>query len=124
MNQHQENGTGGKPPEVYVSIVSLRLRSPLLLPRFWWFTLRSLRQARKAEGNLSAQINRIDGAYHSLTVWRDRAAMLAFMRHGAHAQAMRGFPWSGQGRVAGFSGAHAPAWADVPAIMRSRGRPV
>ena len=110
------------PLRVHVSITALRVGSPILLPLFWWHTLRAARQARTAEGNLSFDLRRLDGAYHTLSVWRDRAAMLAYVRSGAHRVAVLGFPWNAMGRVAGFEADTAPAWDDVPDLLFQYGR--
>ncbi|MGR6743549.1 hypothetical protein, partial [Aeromonas veronii] len=37
---------------IYVSMTGFRPRGALQLPRFWWRTVRSLAQARRAPGNL------------------------------------------------------------------------
>lgn len=60
----------------------------------------------------------------TLTVWTDRAAMPAFLHSPAHRRATAGFPFAGKGRVAGFAAARAPNRADVPALLRTRGRGV
>lgn len=108
----------------HVSITGLRLRHAGLAPVFWWHAVSSMAQARAAEGNLSAQARRIDGVHHTVSVWRDREAMLAYLRSGPHLRAMRLFPRIATGRVAGFVAATAPDWGSVPAILQARGRAV
>ena len=110
--------------EVYVSITGLRLKQAWHGPVFWLHAARAMMQARKAPGNLSADARRIGGVHHTVSVWRDREAMRAYLRSGAHLQAMRVFPQIATGAVAGFAAAAAPDWADVPAILQSRGRGV
>ena len=107
---------------VYVSITALRVGSPFLLPVFWWHTLRAVRQARAAQGNLSVDLRRIGDAWHTLTVWRDRAAMLGYVQSGAHLRAMRDYPWASNGTVAGFPAEAAPGWGEVPALLSRHGR--
>lgn len=110
------------PTEYYISITGLRLRHWTMTPRFWWHAMGAMMQARAAEGNLSAQARTINGVHHTVSVWQDRDAMLRYLRSGAHLRAMRVFPRIATGAVAGFSAPDAPAWADVPAILKDRGR--
>lgn len=109
-------------PPFYVSITALRIGSPMLVPLFWWHTLRAARQARVAEGNLSVDQRRIGDAWHTLSVWRDRAAMLSYVQSGAHRTAVRGYPWAAMGRVAGFAAHAVPGWREVPDLLRRQGR--
>jgi hypothetical protein len=111
-------------PSLHVSITALRVDNPLRLPAFWWHTFRSIRQARTAPGNLLVAMRFMNGAYHTLTVWENRAAMVHFMRSGAHRRAMADLPSTSMGRVAGFAAERAPDWADVPALLGIRGRDV
>ncbi|MEL6963932.1 MAG: hypothetical protein AAFO01_14355 [Pseudomonadota bacterium] len=108
----------------YVSITGLRLRNGLYAPLFWWYAMRSMHQARLAAGNVSAEARTIDGVHHTLSVWESRAAMLAYLRCGAHRQAIRNFPRIATGKVLGMITSDVPAWADVPLLWRERGRHV
>jgi hypothetical protein len=111
-------------PGFHVSITGLRLRRPWHAPVFWWHAIRAMAQARAAAGNLSAEARTIAGVHHTVSVWQNRASMLAYLRSGAHVQAMRRFPRIATGRVAGFAAPAAPDWAVVPALLRDRGRTV
>jgi hypothetical protein len=74
---------------VTVSITRLRLRSPRFLLPFIAYALLSERQARRAAGNLAADVTRDShGAYWTRTVWRDNQSMRAFMMSGMHRRAM------------------------------------
>ena len=95
---------------VHVSITGLTLHSWIHTPRFLWFAQFALRQARTADGNISADVRTVDGVHHTLTIWRDRKAMLVFMRSDAHAKAMRALPSLGMGRTLGYAADHAPDW--------------
>lgn len=114
--------SGTAPQPGHISITALRVESPLLLPRFWWHTLRALRAARTAPGNLSVAARQLGALHCTVTLWTDRDAMRAFMRGDAHRAAMTGTPFAGSGRVAGYAGTRAPDWADVLAILQARGR--
>ncbi|MCR9255696.1 MAG: hypothetical protein NXI16_06320 [Alphaproteobacteria bacterium] len=110
---------------VYVSITGFVIRSgPLPRLRFWWYAVRSMTQARAADGNISAEARAIDGVQHTLTVWRDKAAMRAYLTAGAHKQAMRVHHDLGWGKVYGYAAETPPAWDDVPRLWRAHGREV
>ena len=87
---------------VYVSVTGFRPKAGIHFVRFWWHTLRSLAQARRAPGNIEVSARRINGTYHTMTVWTDEASMVAFVRSGAHRRAMRNFRAFGSGRTHGF----------------------
>jgi len=73
-----------------VSITRLRLRSWLFLLMFAWYTLRSSRQAARAEGNLGLKLLRDRcNTFWTSTLWTGEAAMKMFMTLGAHGKAMR-----------------------------------
>ena len=107
---------------MYISITGLKLKGPLSAPRFWWHALRSMAQARKAPGIISVDARLIDGVHHTLTVWQDRAPMLAYLRSGAHLQAMRAFHGIATGAVMGYEADTPPTWEELPALWRDRGR--
>ncbi len=94
---------------VYVSMTGFRPVGTAL-PRFWWHTLRSLAQARRAPGNLHVMANRIGDYYHTLTVWTDEASMRAFLTAGAHRLAMKTFRAIGSGKTYGFRSEAVPEW--------------
>lgn len=98
---------------MHVSITGFRAHSVFAMPRFWWHAIRSMHQARRAEGVLHVEAGTVDGIQHTLTAWRDRAAMLDFLRSGAHLQAMQAFPQIGSGFGFGFSAEQMPAFRAV-----------
>ena len=110
----------------FVSITRLRLRSWWYVPGFVWHALRSRRQAAAAPGNLAtAVLNEARRTFWTRTVWRDEAAMLAFMRSGAHRQAMRHLPeWCDEASVAHWQQAspEPPCWMEVHRRMQRDGR--
>jgi hypothetical protein len=95
---------------MYVSMTGLRPASALQLPRFWWHSLRSMAQARRAPGNLEATAKKVGPYYHTMTVWTDRASMRAFLAVGAHLQAMKSFRAIGNGKTWGFDSEAMPDW--------------
>lgn len=107
---------------VYVSITGLRVKSPTRLPLFIWHAVRSMQQAKSAAGNLGAEARRIDGVYHTLTVWENRPAMLVYLRSGPHLAAMRAFPAIGTGYAFGFDTDVPPAWEEIAGLWQTEGR--
>jgi quinol monooxygenase YgiN len=72
-----------------VSITRLHIRSWRYFIPFMLYTIRSLRQAKAAEGNLHASVMRDrHNAFWTRTLWKSEEAMKAFMLSGAHRQAM------------------------------------
>ena len=109
---------------MYISITGLKLNGPLSVPRFWWHALRSMAQAQRAAGNISAEAKQINGIHHTLTVWTDKAAMRVYLVAGAHGEAMKAFRSVATGAVLGYEAEAAPAWSEVHDIWRTRGRQV
>ncbi len=59
-------GEGSK----YVSITGLRLNHWRHWPRFAWHASRSMKQARAAEGCLSAEARSIGGMFYTVGLWQ------------------------------------------------------
>lgn len=72
-----------------VSVTRFRPRSLLSMPEFIFHTGRSMAQIRTSEGWLAGAVKRDDDqAFWTMTVWRDEAAMLAYVVGGAHGAAL------------------------------------
>jgi heme-degrading monooxygenase HmoA len=111
VHSHGERaGKDGLMAGVYVSMTGFRPKGATQLPRFWWHTLRSLAQARRAPGNLQLAMNRVGGYYHTLTIWRDETSMRAFLTSGAHRSAMKNFRTIGSGKTYGYVSEAHPGW--------------
>lgn len=110
--------------EVHVSITGLRVRRIRHIPSFWFHALRSMAQARRAPGNISATSRTINGVHHALSVWSDRAAMRAYLGSGPHLEAMRRFPGIATGKIVGYPADKVPHWSEVHAIWTTQGRVV
>jgi len=95
---------------VYISITGFRLIGWWHWPRFWWHTLRSIAQARRAHGNLRVEARIINGVHYTLTVWTDERAMRTFLTVGAHLGAMKAYRSLGSGRTLGFNAHRPPDW--------------
>ncbi len=108
-----------------ISITRLRLRSAWLFPPFAWHSFRSLRQARASDGCLAAAVNNFSGAFWTLTVWRDRAAMRGFMLGGAHRTAMPKLAkWCDEASLAHWDqdSAEMPSWVEGERRLELEGR--
>ena len=71
------------------AITRLRLRKLHLLPLFMLGALRSRRQALASDGCLAADVRMLGArVFWTRTLWGDTAAMLDFMRGGAHRTVM------------------------------------
>lgn len=109
---------------VYVSITGLRVRHFWQQPIFWRHAIASMVQARVAEGCLQAEARTINGIHHTRSVWRDRAAMLTYLRSGAHLKAMKLFSRIATGKTYGFETTEIPDWAEVHRLWQDHGREV
>lgn len=109
---------------VYVSITGLRVRHFWQKPVFWRHAIASMIQARAADGCLLAEARTIDGIHHTRSVWRDRAAMLAYLRAEAHLGAMQVFRRIATGKTYGFQTTRIPDWAEVHQLWHDHGREV
>lgn len=109
---------------VYVSITGLRLKGRRHTVRFWWHAVRSMMQAQRAEGNLSAEARTIHGVHHTLSVWASEAAMRRFLVAGAHRRAMKTYSAIATGKTLGFETDGVPEWDDVHGLWLTQGREV
>lgn len=64
-----------------------QLHSLKLYPRFFAVTYRATKQARGSDGLIHFKINPI--TLETLTLWKSRKAMMAYVTQGAHMEAMK-----------------------------------
>ncbi len=109
-----------------VSITRLRLRSFIYELPFIWHAVRSRLQAARADGHLAMDLRRSgDGVYWTMTLWRDIAAMRAFMGSGAHRRAMpKLMHWCDEASVAHWESDETtlPGWDEGKARLAREGR--
>ncbi|MEM8916831.1 MAG: DUF3291 domain-containing protein, partial [Pseudomonadota bacterium] len=98
---------------VYVSITGLKLKYPWSGVRFFWHASQSMGQAKSVDGNISAEARTINGVHHTLSVWRDKASMRAFLYSGAHGNAVKAFRSFATGMTFGFEAEKPPSWDEV-----------
>jgi hypothetical protein len=110
-----------------VSVTRLRIRSPLYLPLFLWHVYRSTRQLTRTKGFLSGRLlNEAEGAFWTVTVWEEAAAMQYYRNADAHRRAMpRIFDWCDEGSVVHWRQEESdlPDWQTLYHRMVSEGRP-
>jgi heme-degrading monooxygenase HmoA len=96
------------------------------LPEFIWRSVRSLSQARKADGCVAATVRNQPGlVFWTRTVWHDMEAMRAFMLSGAHRHAMpKMLNWCSEASLVHWESASdaLPAWEEAEERLRSEGR--
>ena len=111
----------------FVSITRLRVRSWRYLPAFILQSFRSARQAGRAAGNFTVSVLRdADLAFWTRTLWREEAAMRAFMLSGAHRRAMpRLLEWCDEAAVVHWNQdeLEPPSWPAAHRRLLQEGRP-
>ena len=106
----------------YISITGLELKRPWHVFRFYRHAAPSLRQAKRADGNLQTHVKTINGVHHTLTVWESRDAMRAFLISGPHKQAMKVFPAIATGKTFGYESDDVPDWDEVHRLWQEHGQ--
>jgi hypothetical protein len=108
------------------SITRLRVRSIRYVPEFLWRALLSVRQARNSDGCLFADVRReVKFTFWTRTLWRDEAAMRAFVTHGVHRKVMpKILDWCDEASLTHWQqeGDAPPDWPTAESWMRNEGR--
>ncbi|MBM7691573.1 heme-degrading monooxygenase HmoA [Peribacillus deserti] len=75
---------------MFISVTRLRLKGKRNLPAFIWYTVKSINQAKKAEGILYSSFNK-EGwhTYWTLTIWENNQSMKKYRNNGSHLKAMK-----------------------------------
>jgi hypothetical protein len=107
---------------VYVSITGLRLKKKWHVFKFYRYALPSLRQAKKAPGNIKSEVRSINGVQHTLTVWENKDAMREFLYAEPHRSAIKAFSSFASGKTFGFETETVPNWEEVHCMWRDFGR--
>lgn len=110
----------------FVSITRLRVRSWRYLPAFVVYSFRSVRQAKSAPGNISAETFKDAGpVFWTRSVWRDEASMRAFMTSGGHLRVMPHLlDWCDEAALVHWTqdSDELPAWPEAHRRMLAEGR--
>ena len=109
-----------------VSITRLRVRSWVYMPGFFLRSLRIVRQARNAPGNLAVKLLQDRRkTFWTATTWESEAAMRAFMLAAPHGPAMRKLlQWCNEASIVHWAQAAAelPSWLEAHQRMQREGR--
>jgi heme-degrading monooxygenase HmoA len=108
-----------------VAITRLRLRSVIFELPFIWHAVPSGSQAKRADGCMNTVLRRAAGAYWTMTMWRDAAAMRAYMTSGAHLKAMpKLIKWCDEAAVAHWQqdSTELPSWKEGEHRLAAEGR--
>jgi hypothetical protein len=110
-----------------VSVTRLRIRRWWYLPPFLVASLRSARQAARADGNLGAALLRdANRTYWTTTSWASEDAMKAFMHAAPHGAAMRKLlDWCDEAALTHWTqdDGTLPAWETAHSRLAREGRP-
>lgn len=107
------------------AVTRLRVRGFRFLPLFLLSAFRSIAQARRIEGCIAADMRTTGGrVFWTRTLWRDTAAMRAFMRSGGlHGYAMSKLQhWCDEASLADWEQDTLPEWSEAEARLRQSGR--
>ena len=112
----------------FVSITRLHIRSVRFMPGFALHALASLRQCKQANGFQDGSLlpdRKL--TFWTMTLWRDQAAMRAYMAGGAHVRAMpKLLHWCDEASIVHWTqddAAPPPSWDEADRRMRTQGRP-
>ena len=109
-----------------ISVTRLRLRSFRFLLPFIVYSLRSMGQAKRSPGNLTADAMRgQDGSFWTRSVWQDIESMRAFMTSGAHKQVMpKLLDWCDEAALVHWEqdSATLPEWGEAHRRLVTQGR--
>lgn len=73
-----------------ISVTRLHLRSLRFFPGFFWYTRRSISQAKRTPGNLGVRVRKTKGlAFWTLAMWRNHQAIRAFVPAAPHKKLCR-----------------------------------
>ena len=109
-----------------ISVTRLHLRSLRFFPGFFWYTRRSIRQAKRTPGNLGARVRKTKGlAFWTLAMWRGNQAIRAFVPASPHREAIQKLPhWCDEAAFADWEQetADCPSWATASEKLVATGR--
>jgi hypothetical protein len=109
-----------------ISVTRLHLRSLRFFPGFFWYTRRSIWQARRTAGNLGVRVRKTKGlAFWTLAMWRDNQAIRAFVPASPHKESMQKLPhWCDEAAFADWDQDTAdwPSWETASERLAATGR--
>lgn len=118
--QLQERLDSGAP--VWISVTGLRLKRFWYLPVFLRYALPARREALDAPGCHLVEARRINGVFHTLTVWNSRQDTREFASGGVHKLAVRAFSRYFTGHILGYESHQIPDWEEAHRRCLEEGR--
>jgi hypothetical protein len=109
------------PSQFYVSITGLQPNGFLGHVLFWRYAIPSKIQADKASGILYSEVKKINGVQHTLTVWKNKEAMSAYIYSGSHLKAIKVFRRIATGKTFGYASSQIPTWPEVHQLWLEKG---
>lgn len=107
---------------MYVSVTGLKPKGLVGWIRFLTLTIPASKDAQKAEGIMHCAFSSRNGYKHTLTVWKTKEHMLAYLTSPSHLKAMKLFSKIGSGKVYGYESNSIPSWEDAFTNWDENGR--
>lgn len=107
--------------ERYVSITKVHPHKGINGWVFRWRARRALNRARRAPGNLFAELYRKKDTLYALTVWDNAPALKRFARTTAQAKTLLQFRDMSHGLTYGFLSDGVPSWPEAMALCDRHG---
>ena len=98
---------------MHVSVAGLKTNNLYASMKFWLLTIPAFREAQKAEGILLCENKSRNGYQHTLTVWKTKAHMLAYLRSPKHMKAMKAFRSIAIGKLLSYESNIVPSWDEA-----------
>ena len=114
-----------KTSKYYISLTCI-LVPALKFPRFGYYTIPIVPQAKHSEGNIQTKTIMRNGINYTMTVWESRLHMRKFMMSGAHAKAMKEDRGK-NGNIGvfaqtyGYDGNDIPDWDEAIPLLQKKG---
>lgn len=97
----------------YISITGLQLKSWWKVFSFYRYAIPAMAQAKASEGLIFADAKKINGVYHTVSVWQTKEHMLNYVHSGAHMNAITSFNQIATGKTFGYESREIPSWQEV-----------
>ena len=106
----------------FISITGLKFKHFWLIVHFYRYAIPSFMQAKKAKGVLFAEVRRVLGVEHTLTVWKSRSDMQRFLYSGILKRAIASFRSIATGSTFGYESNIAPTCDEAIQRWKTEGR--
>lgn len=104
-----------------ICITGLKIKSIWVILRFYAFSIPCVVQAKKTPGNLICKTTKVNGVYHTMTVWKNKTSMKKFSRTGIHKKAMKAFSTiSKEAGAISYESNTIPTWKEALQLWNSK----